>query len=161
MRSVKETILSQITGRKGKSNYWCLVSGGASGIVKKDLPEYIQDAYERSIDIHFEYLRIDFGNGHQLAQNDYGLDPSVIVGLQIAHAFFIEKEYEMKFREFRAALSPNQFNNFDVQSVISECRKSLNLPDNHLFSLYLHIDEFQLIDSWDKNDKLEQISSVI
>ena len=29
---VNETIYSNITGRDGKSNYWCIVSGGAPGI---------------------------------------------------------------------------------------------------------------------------------
>jgi len=32
MRYVNETIYSNITGRSGKSNYWCIVSGGAPGI---------------------------------------------------------------------------------------------------------------------------------
>ncbi|PKK64648.1 hypothetical protein RhiirC2_787204, partial [Rhizophagus irregularis] len=96
MSSVNETIYNNITARDGKSNYWCIVSGGAPGI-----------------------------------------------------------EYGMTFQEFRFALKQyrDSFNNFHFNVVIRECRKSLNLSDKHLFFLYLHIDEFQLIDSWDKNDK--------
>jgi hypothetical protein len=32
MHKVDETVYSNITGRTGKANYWCLVSGGAPGI---------------------------------------------------------------------------------------------------------------------------------
>ncbi|PKY37161.1 hypothetical protein RhiirB3_461646 [Rhizophagus irregularis] len=32
MNYVNETIYSNIAGRDGKSNYWCIVSGGAPGI---------------------------------------------------------------------------------------------------------------------------------
>ncbi|EXX50315.1 hypothetical protein RirG_271970 [Rhizophagus irregularis DAOM 197198w] len=127
------------------------------------MPQYIQNIYNhrniphdrRRTDTHLEYLCIDFRNGHRLTQQDYGIDASIIVGLQIAHAFFIEKEYGMTFQEFRIALEQyrDSFNNFHFNVVIGEIRKSLNLSDKHLFFLYLHIDEFQLIDSWDKEDK--------
>jgi hypothetical protein len=124
------------------------------------MPQYIQNIYNnipqdrRRTDTHFEYLYIDFGSGHRLTQQDYGLDASIIVGLRIAHAFFIEKEYGMTFQEFRVVLEhySDSFNDFCVNVVIEECRKSLNLSDKHLFFLYLHIDEFQLIDSWDKKN---------
>ncbi|CAB4384849.1 unnamed protein product [Rhizophagus irregularis] len=90
-----------------------------------------------------------------LTPQDYGMDASIILGLRIAHAFFIEKEYGMTFQEFRTALKQyrGSFDNFQFHVVIGEIRKSLNLSDKHLFFLYLHIDEFQLIDSWDKEDK--------
>ena len=127
------------------------------------MPQYVQNIYNRynisherrRTDTHFEYLCIDFGNGHRLTPQDYGIDASIIVGLRIAHAFFIEREYGMTFQEFRVALEQyrGSFNNFHVNVVIGECCKSLNLSDKHLFFLYLHIDEFQLIDSWDKEDK--------
>ncbi|PKK62363.1 hypothetical protein RhiirC2_759666 [Rhizophagus irregularis] len=128
------------------------------------MPQYIQNIYNdrkiphdrRRTDTHFEYLCIDFGNGHRLTRQDYGIDASIIIGLRIAHAFFIEKEYGMTFQEFRIALEQyrDSFNNFHFNVVIGEIRKALNLSDKHLFFLYLHIDEFQLIDSWDKEDKL-------
>ncbi|CAB4487556.1 unnamed protein product [Rhizophagus irregularis] len=175
MGYINETIYSNITGRDGKSNYWCLVSGGAPGIgktrfgqelfnqVRRDMPQYIQNIYNdrkiphdrRRTDTHLEYLCIDFGNGHRLTRQDYGIDASIIIGLRIAHAFFIEKEHGMTFQEFRIALEQygDSFNNFHFNVVIGEIRKALNLSDKHLFFLYLHIDEFQLIDSWDKEDK--------
>ncbi|RGB21675.1 hypothetical protein C1646_777539 [Rhizophagus diaphanus] len=180
---IKETIYSNITCREGKSNYWCIVSGGAPGIgktrfgqelfnqVKKEVPQYIHNIYnnkcnishERRTGTHLEYLYIDFGNGHKLTPQDYGIAASIIVGLRIAHAFFIEKEYGMTFQEFRVALEQYRvsFNNFHVNVVIGEIRKSLNLPDKHFFYLYLHIDEFQLIDSWDKEDKLNQPTKLL
>ncbi|CAB5333869.1 unnamed protein product [Rhizophagus irregularis] len=175
MNYVNETIYSNIAGRDGKSNYWCIVSGGAPGIgktrfgqelfnqVRNDMPQYIQNIYNdckiphdrRKTDIHLEYLCIDFGNGHMLTPQDYGMDASIILSLRIAHAFFIEKEYGMTFQEFRTALKQyrGSFDNFQFHVVIREICKSLNLSDKHLFFLYLHIDEFQLIDSWDKEDK--------
>ncbi|PKC08293.1 hypothetical protein RhiirA5_399395 [Rhizophagus irregularis] len=131
--------------------------------VRNDMPQYIQNIYNdckiphdrRKTDIHLEYLCIDFGNGHMLTPQDYGMNASIILGLRIAHAFFIEKEYGMTFQEFRTALKQyrGSFDNFQFHVVIGEIRKSLNLSDKHLFFLYLHIDEFQLIDSWDKEDK--------
>ncbi|RGB30818.1 hypothetical protein C1646_764835 [Rhizophagus diaphanus] len=160
---IKETIYSNITGRDGKSNYWCIELFNQ---VKEEVPQYIHNIYnnkcnishERRTSTHLEYLCIDFGNGHKLTSQDYGIAASIIVGLRIAHAFFIEKEYGMTFQEFRVALEQyrDSFNNFHVNVVIEEIRKSLNLSDKHLFYLYLHIDEFQLIDSWDKEDKSNQ-----
>ncbi|PKY47885.1 hypothetical protein RhiirA4_523646 [Rhizophagus irregularis] len=175
MSSVNKTIYNNIAGRDGKSNYWCIVSGGAPGIgktrfgqelfnqVRNDMPQHIQNIYNdckiphdrRKTDIHLEYLCIDFGNGHMLTSQDYGMDASIILGLRIAHAFFIEKDYGITFQEFRITLKQyrGSFDNFQFHIVIGEIRKFLNLSDKHLFFLYLHIDEFQLIDSWDKKDK--------
>ncbi|RGB22845.1 hypothetical protein C1646_677547 [Rhizophagus diaphanus] len=176
MKFVYETMYSNITARDGKSCYWCLVSGGAPGIgktrfgqelynqIKKEVPRYIKEIYNNisdnphdSIrnDTHLEYLYIDFGNGHRLTPQDYGLDASIIIGLRITHAFFIEKECGMSFQEFRLRLEQytDNFNNFHINAVIGEIRKSLNLSDRQFFFLYLHIDEFQNIDSWDKEDK--------
>ncbi|CAG8489104.1 9097_t:CDS:2 [Funneliformis mosseae] len=86
-----------------KSNYWCLVSGGAHGIgktrfgwelfncVKENLPQYFQDLYrdlsdeitkmrvfQRWTNIHFEYIYIDFGNGYSLDDYGYKLDAGTI-----------------------------------------------------------------------------------
>lgn len=92
------------------------------------MPQYIQNIYNNdcNIDTHLEYLCIDFGNGHRLTPQDYGIDASIIVGLRIAHAFFIEKEYEMTFQEFRVALEKyrDSFKYFHVNVVIGEIRKS-------------------------------------
>jgi hypothetical protein len=56
--------------------------------IKNDLPK-INTRYdipqEKSwTGVHFEYLLIDFGNGHALTKQDYKLDASVIIGLRIA-----------------------------------------------------------------------------
>jgi hypothetical protein len=134
--------------------------------IKIDLPE-INRRYDIPQgkwwnDVHFEYLHIDFGNGHALTKQDFELDTSVIIGLRIAHAFFIGKQYGMTLQEFRIALEAyvgkdSIYNLFNTHVVIKEIHKSLNLHDDNIFHgrllfLFLHIDEFQLIDSWDKEN---------
>ncbi|PKB94353.1 hypothetical protein RhiirA5_438988, partial [Rhizophagus irregularis] len=99
MNYVNETIYNNISARDGKSNYWCIVSKTRFGQelfnqIRKDMPQYIQDIYNdcniphdrRKTDTHLEYLCIDFGNGHRLTPQDYGIDASIILGLRIAHA---------------------------------------------------------------------------
>jgi hypothetical protein len=44
-------------------------------------------------------------------------------------------------------------NLFNFDTVIYSCQKSLKLSMKEQFFLYLHIDEFQLVDAYDKNDK--------
>ncbi|RIA85808.1 hypothetical protein C1645_830258 [Glomus cerebriforme] len=78
-------------------------------------------------DVYFEYICIDFGNGLKLDEGDYKLSAM--------------------------ALRHNYNDLFNVDTIISSCHKSLKLSDRRQFFLYLHIDEFQLIDIWDKNNK--------
>jgi hypothetical protein len=126
--------------------------------IKNDLPKiYARYDIPMWTGEHFEYLLIDFGNDYALTNQDYKLDASVIIGLRIAHAYFIAKEYGMTFREFRIVLetyvsNDSLFNLFNINVVISEILESLNLPKGRQLFLYLHIDEFQLIDLWDKED---------
>src|SRR4051812_46770204 len=98
---------------------------------------------------------MDFGSDFKLDETDYKLTASVIIGLRIAYAFFIQKkEYDVMFRVFRSYLIYHRYIDlFNVDTVISSCRKSLKLPNGKNFFLYLHIDEFQLIDEWDQKDK--------
>ncbi|CAG8684567.1 17281_t:CDS:2, partial [Racocetra fulgida] len=70
----------------------------------KELFEYVKRNWtppQSWVNVHFEYLHMNFGNGIQLDCYDYELSPSVIFGLRIAYAFFIEKYYSMTFIEFR------------------------------------------------------------
>ncbi|GBB92486.1 hypothetical protein RclHR1_20100003 [Rhizophagus clarus] len=162
MRKVNVTVKSHIENIISKSGYWCLVSGGGPGIGKTrfghDLFYYVKENLEKPKEwssIHFEYLYIDFGNGIQLDELDYRYPTTVIFGLRIAYAFFIEKKYDMKFEEFRSLARVHCHNldvHFNVDNVIKSCRKSLKLSVGEQFFLYLHIDEFQLIDTWDKKD---------
>jgi hypothetical protein len=48
---------------------------------------------------------MDFGNGFELDEEDYKLTASVIIGMRIAYAFFIEKKYDIKFQDFRRHLA--------------------------------------------------------
>ncbi|GBC45064.2 hypothetical protein GLOIN_2v1772612 [Rhizophagus irregularis DAOM 181602=DAOM 197198] len=68
-----------------------------------ELNQFGRDLFDKSDDkslktfrvwnnIHFKYLYMDFGNSH--------INTMVIIGLRIAYAFFIEKEYVIKFRKF-------------------------------------------------------------
>src|ERR1051325_1828341 len=122
--------------------------------VKKnlDIPEIWSDLF----DVHYEYLYIDFGNGFALDELDYNLTPDVIIGLRIAYAFYIEREYDVKFSEFRRAATRQDKHLFGIDTVIQMCRKSLSLSDQQQFFLYLHIDEFQLITAWDDNEKTKE-----
>src|SRR3954466_8931851 len=77
--------------------------------------------YRRWTNIHFEYLYMDFGNGYSLDDYDYDLDATVIIGLRIAYSFFIEKKYDLGFREFRfniERLGDNIIKLFNVDTVI-------------------------------------------
>lgn len=96
-----------------------------------------------------------FGNGYSLENYDYKLDATVIIGLRIAYSFFIEKIYDVSFREFRLKieyLGDIIIKLFNVDTVIRSCHKFLKISDEQQFFLYIHIDEFQTIDSWDKKD---------
>jgi hypothetical protein len=77
---------------------------------------------------------MDFGNGFELDEADYKLTASVIIGMRIAYAFFIEIEYDIKFREFRFHLVRCRYVDlFNIDTVISSCRKSLKLPNGKNF----------------------------
>ncbi|CAG8501413.1 8858_t:CDS:2 [Funneliformis caledonium] len=136
--------------------------------VKENLPQYFQDLYrdlsdeitkmrvfQRWTNIHFEYIFIDFGNGYSLDDYDYKLDARVIIGLRIAYAFFIEKKYVINFRAFLLKVigfGDKIIKLFHVDTVIIYCHEFLKISNEKQLFLYIHIDEFQTIDSWDKQD---------
>ncbi|CAG8452323.1 1258_t:CDS:2 [Funneliformis caledonium] len=67
---------------------------------------------------------IDFGNSCKLDSYDDELTPTVIIGLRIAYVFFIEGKYTMNI---------------------------YNLQLNRHIIVFIHIDEFQLINQWEFN----------
>ncbi|GJJ68032.1 hypothetical protein EMPS_00378 [Entomortierella parvispora] len=78
-----------------------VVSGGAPGIGKtrfgKDLFTYLEETWIppewTELNVLFEYLRMDFGNGIGLDKVDVMIDnPDVVFGHRIAYCFFIEKK---------------------------------------------------------------------
>ncbi|GBB89346.1 hypothetical protein RclHR1_01600018 [Rhizophagus clarus] len=155
MLKVNESVKNNVNGVMGKTNYWCLVSGIGKTRFGRDFYYHVNDHLEEWSNVHFEYLCMDFGNGFKLDEIDYKLSASVIIGLRIAYAFFIEKQqYDIKFREFRLYLDLHLYIDlFDVNTVMSSCRKFLKLPKGKQFFLYLQIDEFRLIDDWDRKDE--------
>ncbi|PKY30519.1 hypothetical protein RhiirB3_447640 [Rhizophagus irregularis] len=155
---ISQTTNANVDEMEGYSNYWCLVSAGAPGIGKtrfgKELFEYVKQNWQSPqiwADVHFEYLYMNFGIDLQLDVYDSDLPATVIFGLRIAFAFFIEDDYDMTFQVFRskALLYAKGNDIFIAESVIDCCYESLKLYNNQKLFLYLHIDEFQVIDAWD------------
>jgi hypothetical protein len=100
------------------------------------------------------YLLLDFSNGLKLDQYDQNLSSSVILGLRIAFAFFVRRKHRMSFEAFRLK-ARSYFDFFGIGPVIDGIRKSLSsgqspvLNNNQKFFLFLHIDEFQSIITFD------------
>ncbi|PKY56061.1 hypothetical protein RhiirA4_476055 [Rhizophagus irregularis] len=144
-------IENHLKGSNSKTDYDILVSGGAPGIGKTrygvELFKQLENNQnwvpsEWKNNLHIGGLYLDFSNGCQLDSYDDELTPTVIIGLQIAFAFFIERKYRMKFVTFRRLIWEYRdiFTIPDVFDSIYDLQ-----PNQHLF-VFLHIDEFQLID---------------
>ncbi|CAB5393666.1 unnamed protein product [Rhizophagus irregularis] len=160
---ITETAVANVEGKMGYSNYWCIVSAGAPGIGKTrfgiELFDYIKQNLEPPEewgDVHFEYLYMNFRNNFYLSRYDSELKSEVIFGLRIAYAFFIEKKYDTTFLVFCSRALQYGEDIFIFDSVIYYCYESLKFSNNQKLFLYLHIDEFQLIDEWDAQNKTNQ-----
>ena len=86
---------------------------------------------------------MDFAHGYTLEENDKNLDPSRILAIRIAYAYFVEKKnmifgFSMFFEHCL-----NNINMFTLDKVLELIRADLNVTDN-LF-IVLHIDEVQYI----------------
>ncbi|CAB4490961.1 unnamed protein product [Rhizophagus irregularis] len=160
---IKETAVANVRRKRSNSNYWCIVSAGAPGIGKTrfgiELFDYIKQNWEPPEewgDVHFEYLYMNFGNGFYLSGYDSELKLEVILGLWIAYAFFIEKKYDTTFQVFRSRALQYGKDIFIFDSVIYYYYESLKFSNNQKLFLYLHIDEFQMIDKWGAQNKTNQ-----
>ncbi|CAG8655067.1 2737_t:CDS:2, partial [Paraglomus occultum] len=129
---------------------------GAPGIGKtrmgQELFKYIKEVWvpphwQKPI-VHFEYIRMDFGNGIQLDTYDMDLSATVIIGLRIAYVFFIEGKYDMQFVTFRDRVM-RYVDMFKIANVFESIRDKLSLKTAHQLFVFLHVDEFQLVDRWD------------
>jgi hypothetical protein len=109
--------------------------------------------------LQLKRLYLDFGNGCQLDLYDDELAPTVIIGLRIAYVFFIEKKYIMKFETFRDRVWEHR-DIFKISNVFNCIYVHLNLQPNRQLFVFLHIDEFQLIDEWEFNAVNERKISV-
>ncbi len=114
------------------------------------------DPWENNLNLHFEYLYLDFGNGVQLNSYDDNLTPIVIFGLRIAYTFFIKRKYNMTFETFRYRVF--KYKDIFIISNVFECiYEHLNLQPEQRIFIFLHIDEFQLIDKWKKDLFLKMV----
>ncbi|UZO07645.1 uncharacterized protein OCT59_027924 [Rhizophagus irregularis] len=160
---IEATAVANIERKIGNSNYWCIVSAGAPGIGKTrfgiELFDYIKKNWnppKQWGDVHFEYLYMNFRNGLYLKEDDSELIPEVILGLRAAYAFFIEKKYAITFDIFCVKALVYDKSIFKFDSVIYYYYESLKFSNNQKLFLYLHIDEFQMIDEWDAYNKTKQ-----
>ncbi|GJJ68147.1 hypothetical protein EMPS_00493 [Entomortierella parvispora] len=150
-----------------KANFHMIVSGGAPGIGKtrfgKELFNHLKDTWIppewKGCDLIFKYLRMDFGSGIKLTEEDVATDnPDIIIGTRIAFCFFIEGRYELSFAQFRNEIKSN-INMFTIGNVMPAITENFQLQGNRRLFLFLHVDEFQLIDRWDllHKDKRNQL----
>ncbi|CAG8713521.1 2171_t:CDS:2, partial [Ambispora leptoticha] len=96
--------------------------------------------------IAFVYLLLDFSNGLKLNEDDSELSVQILVGLRIAYAFFIGNNYNVGFPTFCQTVKLLKLTSrFISYTVITGIHQHLNLSDDHLLCLFLHIDEFQFI----------------
>jgi hypothetical protein len=111
------------------------------------LNRFCRDLFDKSDDkslktlrvwnnIHFKYLYMDFGNSH--------IDTMVIIGLRIAYAFFIEKEYVIKFRKFCLKIETSGCD-IDLLMLILDIvliyiREFLKISNGQQLFLFIHID---------------------
>ncbi|GBB83569.1 hypothetical protein RclHR1_10260012, partial [Rhizophagus clarus] len=156
---ITKNIQNRLQGSKAKTDFNILVSGGAPGIGKtrfgSEIFKYLENnqnwappAWKNNLQL--ENLYVDFGNGCQLDSYDDELTPTIIIGLRIAYVFFIEGKYTMKFETFRDRVWKYK-DIFKISNVFECIYEHLNLqPEQYLF-VFLHIDEFQLIDQWEFN----------
>ncbi|KAG0045713.1 hypothetical protein BGZ83_009041 [Gryganskiella cystojenkinii] len=163
VRLITHNVKFRQEGSDSKSNFHMIVSGGAPGIGKtrfgKELFSHLAGSWLppewAENNLQFEYLKMDFGNGIALNMADNGCDnPSIIIGHRIAYCFFIEGKYEMTFQRFQALIE-GHINLFTIDRANVAILEHLGLPeyfdpqDPRRLFLFLHIDEFQLIDKWD------------
>ncbi|GBC13851.2 hypothetical protein GLOIN_2v1709692 [Rhizophagus irregularis DAOM 181602=DAOM 197198] len=140
---IKETAVANVRRKRSNSNYWCIVSAGAPGIGKTRF----------GIEL-FDYIKNLQKNG--AIGYDSELKLEVILGLWIAYAFFIEKKYDTTFQVFRSRALQYGKDIFIFDSVIYYYYESLKFSNNQKLFLYLHIDEFQMIDKWGAQNKTNQ-----
>ncbi|RGB42311.1 hypothetical protein C1646_662393 [Rhizophagus diaphanus] len=156
---ITRNIESHLTNSQSSADYDILVSGGAPGIGKTRYGDELFKHLENNQywvpsewkNNHIESLYIDFGNDCKLNSYDDELTPTLIIGLRIAFVFYIKGKYQMKFETFRRLIGKYCVI-FTISDVFESIYNHLGLKsDNkHLF-VFLHIDEFQLIDEWESN----------
>lgn len=107
----------------------------------------------RKDNIRFHYIYMDFGDGIQLQEMDNDIsDPSIIIGLRIAYCYFVKGSKRMSFDTFRILVKAHN-DLFRIGSVFDAIKQDLSHGSNHQLFLFLHIDEFQIVDQWDEANR--------
>ena len=88
---------------------------------------------------------LDFSNGYRLGDLDKNLSPSKILGIRLAHAYFVvEKGLNLDFPSF-FFLCLQHIELFSIEAVFHAIRVDLNLAKDIPLFVLLHIDEVQTI----------------
>lgn len=94
------------------------------------------------------YLMLDFSNGYNLDLRDTNIDPSQILAVRLAHAYFVaEKKLNLDFPSFYLFCFPH-IELFSIEAVLHAIRADLNLTMAVPLFVLLHIDEVQTIFSF-------------
>ncbi|KAF0446450.1 crinkler family protein [Gigaspora margarita] len=163
LSTITSNVTNNLEGSTAKTDFHILASGGAPGIGKtrygQELFDFLQTKWTLPVQWttngyrpHFEYLYLDFGGSIQLDEYDYRLAANEIIGLRIAYEFFVAKNYRMPFGSFRILALP-YVRFFIIDVVLENIRRKLALKNTQQLFIFLHIDEFQLIDEWDEQDR--------
>ncbi|RUS17051.1 hypothetical protein BC937DRAFT_90486 [Endogone sp. FLAS-F59071] len=150
-----------------KEHYQFLVCGGTAGIGKtrygQEVYRYLEEQWipppewvTDDIPPHLEYILLDFIDGLVLDEFDNQLTPSIILGIRMAYVFYVQRQYMMTFKVFRAG-AMNYKDYFLTGLVINGIRDSLELDDQQQFMLFLQIDEFQKIIGFEDRSTDEQL----
>jgi len=109
------------------------------------------DLWKKFEDPHFEYIILDFGNDVRLDKNDQLLSTATILGLRLAWTFFVKGSNEMSFMTFRSeAIKYEQY--FQFETVVTAIRKHLQLATDRKLFIFLHVDEFQEIFDYERQN---------
>ncbi|KAF9432465.1 hypothetical protein BGZ76_010776 [Entomortierella beljakovae] len=164
---ISSNVRNNLSGSDSKADYHMVVSAGAPGIGKtrfgKELFSHLKDNWItpsneqprrwRTENIRFHYIHLDFGNGIKLDDEDNDIsNPSVIIGLRIAYCHFIQGKYKPSFETFRQLVGAH-IHLFNISNVLESIQQDLGYSDELQLFIFLHIDEFQLLDQWDDTNK--------
>jgi hypothetical protein len=87
---------------------------------------------------------VDFSCGGKLLFIEKDFNPSVIMGLRIAYAYFLQGKHEVSYPEFLQFCSVS-VESFTIASVMEAISKDLKLMYSQQLFIVLHIDEVQFI----------------
>ncbi|KAI8345857.1 hypothetical protein B0O80DRAFT_471691 [Mortierella sp. GBAus27b] len=178
LETISKNVRQMLSNSTSKADFDMLVCGGAPGIGKtrfgKELFRYLDhhwvlpDPWTRE-KVRLKYLFMDFGKVIRLDEKDNEItDPSIIMGLRMAYCYFIEGQYNLSFETFRSLIREHM-DLFTISGVLGAISKHVDAEGKHVDAegkhvdaegkhvdaegkqqlfLFLHIDEFQIIDKW-------------